>query len=98
MTVSVQCILIEYYIYMNDQFCIFQCPHCHDFIIVARGEINCTILRHAVYKNNFQQIDPHSSKELCMNLVDTRQVYGCAQPFRIVINDGAYYVEPCDYV
>ena len=45
------------------------CPHCQDVIIVNESQINCSIFRHAVYKNTMQQISPHESKINCDKLI-----------------------------
>jgi len=68
------------------------CPYCNGEIIII--ELNCKIFRHAVFKDNGKQLDPHASKELCDRVIEENLVYGCAKPFRIV--DGK--VEKCDYI
>ena len=39
------------------------CPHCNQLIIIEK--INCAIFRHGIFKESGNQIDPHSSKDLC---------------------------------
>lgn len=46
-------------------------------------KINCGIFRHAIYKNNFSDVNPHASKIECDNWILTNSVYGCAKPFKI---------------
>ena len=53
----------------KDEHVILQCPYCEEFILIYKKEFNCKIFRHAYYKSNNQQIDPHSSKEVCDNLI-----------------------------
>ena len=73
------------------------CPHCN--IPVEIEQINCAIFRHAIYKNNHQQVPPHSSKFLCDQLVEHNLVYGCCKPFRLIQhNDGTYGAEVCEYI
>jgi hypothetical protein len=71
-----------------------KCPHCNDDIIIFRNEINCAIFRHAIFKNTYEQINPHSSKELCETYIADDSVYGCAKPFKLVNN----CPEICDYI
>lgn len=72
----------------------FKCPHCQENIIIYDNEINCGIFRHAVYKSNYQQVEPHLPKEQCDNLIKSDLVYGCAKPFRIENN----IISICDYI
>ena len=72
---------------------IINCPHCNMFIIIA--ELNCKIFRCGIYKNNFEQIPPHSNKALCDELAANNLIYGCGKPFRIDENNKALI---CDYI
>ena len=69
------------------------CPHCNEYIEIL--EINCRIFRHAVYKSNYQQINPHSPKEVCIKLKEDDLIYGCGKPFMIKEDN---IVEICDYI
>lgn len=71
---------------------IIVCPHCNDYIEII--SINCSIFRHGVYKNNFQQLNPHLKKEDCDNAIKQDLIYGCGKPFKIV-NE---LVVKCDYI
>ena len=71
---------------------IVTCPHCNDCVIIEKK--NCGIFRHAIYKKNSKQVDPHLNKKSCEELVEKNLVYGCCKPFKIV-NDKA---EICDYI
>jgi hypothetical protein len=79
---------------------IFKCPHCHEGIIVHVNELNCRVFRHGHFRKTLEQINPHSSKTECEELVKNGLIYGCAGPFRISgPNDsGEYSVEVCDYI
>ena len=71
---------------------ILKCPHCNSIIIVNRKDINCAIFRHAILKESGKQIDPHSNKEVCDELVKTNKVFGCAKPFKLVRVDSFNYI------
>lgn len=91
--------MINSYVLLENDTYIFECPHCHQYVEVNRNEINCRIFRHAVYKNNMQQINPHASKEECDYLRETDKIYGCAKPFIFnTKNDGNFTVEICEYI
>ena len=78
---------------------IFECPHCKCSFIVNEKDFNCKILRHAVFKNNLKEINPHSSKLECEKLINNDLVYGCAKPLIITKNDkNEYIVTECDYI
>ena len=51
---------------MENEIFYINCPYCNCLIEIC--EINCGIFRHAIYKHNGQQIDPHSQKEICNDL------------------------------
>lgn len=78
---------------------IFQCPHCFLFVEVLKNDLNCKIFRHAVFKNNGQNINPHASESECNNLIISDSVVGCAKPFQIVqISNESYKVQQCGYI
>ena len=60
------------------------CPHCQCHVIIE--QINCCIFRHGIYKNNFNQINPHLSKSECEYLIKNELIYGCGKPFIIKKN------------
>ena len=31
---------------------ILRCPHCEDYFIIYKKELNCHIIRHGIYKTN----------------------------------------------
>jgi hypothetical protein len=65
----------------KEQVYVFKCPHCHQDVQVPKSGINCKIFRHGVYKTNFDQIPPHSKKEVCDDLFNMGKIYGCGKPF-----------------
>lgn len=82
----------------ENEHLILKCPHCEDFVFIYKKEFNCKIFRHAYYKSNHQQIEPHSSKEVCDNLLKENKIYGCAKPFKLIENNQLYKLEKCDYI
>jgi len=75
------------------------CPHCNILILIYKNEINCSIFRHGVMKNNMQQIDPHLPKEECDRLAKDGLIIGCGKPFRLVTNkEEEYTAIKCDYI
>lgn len=75
---------------------IVECPHCKLNIIIQ--ELNCHIFRHGVMKENGQQINPHASKDDCDFFLNSKMIYGCGKPFRIVKIVDKYVAEICDYI
>jgi len=75
---------------------IITCPNCNEYVIIEK--INCGIFRHATLKENGNQIDPHSSKEICVGLSNNNLIYGCGKPFQIVNNNGKLEIFCCDYI
>jgi hypothetical protein len=72
----------------------FNCPNCNITIIVNKNEINCTIFRCGIYKNNYEAIHPHTCKEECERLKTEDLIYGCGKPFIFNGNE----VLNCDYI
>ena len=72
------------------------CPHCKESIIIE--EINCAIFRHAVLKINNQQINPHSSKDICDSLIEKKLIYGCGKPFQLIKKDNKLEAVICEYI
>ena len=72
---------------------IIKCPHC--CVMIEIVELRCRIFRCGVYINTHQQIDPHLSKEKCLQLSKNNQIYGCGMPFRILLTNK---VEMCGYI
>jgi len=71
-----------------------ECPHCGGQIGVHDSDIRCTIFRHAVYKNSFDFVYPHGSREQCESWIKNDEIYGCGKPF---IFDGIE-VNKCGYI
>jgi len=81
-----------------DKNYIFNCPHCDEIIIVHFNDTACCIFRHAVLKSNLEQINPHSPKSVCEELVQKDLIYGCGKPFFFHKKSKPPYVEECDYI
>jgi len=61
------------------------CPHCNEYIIIDK--LNCCIFRHGTFIHNGQQINAHTPKIACDNLVKNGIIYGCGKPFRIIVTE-----------
>jgi hypothetical protein len=73
------------------------CPYCNEYVWIE--QINCGIFRHGIYKQNFEQIQPHASELECKRLVSEQLIYGCGQPFRVIIQlSGIPIAEVCDWI
>lgn len=76
----------------------FTCPHCFEYVIVKRNEVNCKIFRHGAMKNGgigeLSPISPHLPKEQCDELFRKGLIYGCGKPFYM---DGKN-VSICGYI
>ena len=85
----------------------FVCPHCEGTVLVPKGQLNCKIFRHAVYKVTKDkdiikgnQVPPHASKEYCEYLIKNDYVYGCCKPCKVtgLNQDGTLDVVKCGYI
>jgi len=76
---------------------ILKCPYCNLYFFIYKHELNCHIIRHAIYKENYNQVDPHLSKEECDNLVKKKLIYGCCNPIEIINENNIYKCIKCDY-
>ena len=83
---------------MDNDIIIVICPHCEQYILIYKNDVNCAIFRHAVYKNNYIQINPHMSKEMCDKLAQENQIIGCGKPFRLVLENNEFRAIICDYI
>jgi len=73
------------------------CPNCKESFIMEK--INCGIFRHAFLISNFQQINPHASKEICDQLISSNSIYGCGKPFKIVQDTSEQWIAvECEYI
>jgi len=84
---------------MADEDICITCPHCHAPIMVYAKDINCAIFRHGIMKETGLQIDPHSPKVVCDELVREGKIYGCGKPFKLINKDSVTYLsEVCGYI
>ena len=79
------------------KYIIINCPHCKELIIIDINEINCKIFRHGMYKDTFNQIDPHLDKENCDKLFNDGKIYGCGKPFELIQSNDTYIAIECMY-
>ena len=77
---------------------VLKCPHCYDYVLIYKKDFNCKIFRHAYYRSNYKQIDPHMKKEKCILLLKNDIIYGCAKPFKLIEIENNYSLEKCDYI
>lgn len=81
-----------------DEFYYFNCPNCDMEIIVNKNELNCKIFRHGIYKDTYEQVNPHLPKIFCDKLFEENKVIGCCKPFEIINdNKGELIAVICDY-
>jgi hypothetical protein len=89
----------ENIIHIDNNTLIFKCPHCSLYVEVKIKYLNCKIFRHAFYKSNMNQINPHTPEDECNKLLQHDLVYGCAKPFMILLDDlNNYIVVKCGYI
>jgi hypothetical protein len=72
------------------------CPHCSVLVLIE--QLNCCIFRHAIFKNDFSQVNPHASLDECNKLINNNLVYGCCKPFRVINKNNNYIAIICDYI
>lgn len=75
---------------------IINCPHCNIPVLISK--LNCRIFRHGVFIENREQINPHSSQQLCDEYVKNKLIYGCGKPFRIINENSIYKAVICEYI
>lgn len=73
-----------------------KCPHCRLQVMVAPWEIKWGILRHAVYRTDFEQVPPEATKKECEDLYVKNLIYGCGQPLRY--NQVAKRFDVCEHI
>jgi hypothetical protein len=81
------------------RFRFVNCPNCD--IMIEIVELNCRIFRCGIYKINYTQIPPHSTREECDRLIKNNEIYGCGKPFHIIPSSSGkpcYIIESCDYI
>jgi len=73
-----------------------ECPHCKIPVLIEK--LNCAIFRHGSLKSDGQQIDPHSSKELCDYYIEKNLINGCGKPFKVIKDSSNYVAIVCEYI
>jgi hypothetical protein len=81
---------------LNTDLNVLLCPNCNEYFIIE--QLNCGIFRHCILKENGNQIDPHSPKELCEYYIRTNKIYGCGKPFQVILVNNKFETKPCDYI
>ena len=84
----------------NDHEIHIKCPHCNDDIYIMHSEINCNVFRHGIYKDTFEQIEPHTPKKECDRLARGNFIIGCGKPFCILVrkSNGTFVAFDCGYI
>ena len=54
---------------LHDEYIAQPCPQCGEMVYIRIKDFNCRIFRHGVYKSTRKQIDSHSTKEECDELL-----------------------------
>lgn len=75
---------------------VVECPHCKIPVLIEK--LNCAIFRHGSLKSDGQQIDPHSSKELCDYYIEKNLINGCGKPFKVKKDENNYVAIVCEYI
>jgi hypothetical protein len=90
---------------MNNNSFLFQCPNCDLYIEVRKDQINCSIFRHGFFYekinntiNLTSQMNPHTPKNICEDLVKQNKIYGCGKPFKLIVEAGECKPQVCDYI
>ena len=94
---------------IQDQQYTFLCPHCNLIVAVEKNQVNCHIFRHGNFIIRRDElgrpvmygdsIPPHSSKQICDELVYRKLIIGCGKPIQMYKNsDGDYFVRICEYI
>ena len=76
---------------------IYKCPHCKEFIITDKNQLNCKIFRHGVHIKTLKQINSHAKKTVCDKLKKNNLIYGCGKPYEIKHIKGKYVADICKY-
>ena len=85
---------------MEDKEISVNCPHCNGPIFIMLSQINCNVFRHGVFKDTFQQMEPHTPKEECDRLAVEDLIIGCGKPFCILVrkSTGEFVAFDCGYI
>lgn len=82
-----------------------ECPHCGGIIEICENQINCSIFRHARWKDPQKELktpfSPHAPQKLCETSFKEGLIFGCGKPFKFkFINKTTRkgVLIPCDYV
>ena len=72
---------------------IFNCPHCDKYIIIPLSSLNGNEnFIHAIFINNYEQVDPNLTEIECQYLLENNMVFGCCKKFKIIRQNDIYNV------
>jgi hypothetical protein len=79
---------------------IYECPYndCKMKYMIEQKDINCAIFRCGYYKNNYQQIHPHTTKDKRDSLIQYDLIIGCGRPSRMIKDNNIYKLIECGYI
>lgn len=72
------------------------CPHCGGKAIIE--QLNCGIFRHAIFKDGNQQVNPHADEATCNWWISQKLIYGCGQPFQIIVKENKFIAIKCGFI
>ncbi len=78
---------------LNELF-IVKCPYDECGVFIEILAINCAIFRCGIYKNTYQQLNPHLPENECKLLKSQDLILGCGQPFKLINK----IATKCDYI
>lgn len=73
-----------------------RCPHCGQIAVIE--QLNCGIFRHAVFKDGYQQVNPHADENTCNWWVSQKLIYGCGKPFQIIVKENKFVAIKCGFI
>lgn len=87
-------------------FLSFPCPHCDFYTMVGINDVACSIFRHGSYfistpQGNViqtEQINPHTPKNICDQLVAEKKIIGCGKPLKMDRVGNSFVISKCDYI
>ena len=83
---------------LDNDMLIYPCPHCGLLCTTAIKELACHIFRHGYDVVRKSQIPPHASLLECDKFANTKGVFGCCRPYKIIKKNQYYYADVCDYI
>lgn len=84
---------------MSTELISVTCPHCMAVTVVENKFIPFSLFHHTVYKKNNRQVPPNISQKIYDDLIKSKQVSGCYQPYFLYKqDDGLPVAIKCTYM